>query len=92
LGAFGIPNPAKSSREFHLNTALNGIPLPASGHLTGHSAYNDKIREILDGLSRQSNGVEASYDLLQGFIGYLSGLIKNNPGKNLGEIANLIHY
>jgi hypothetical protein len=87
-----IQKAAQSSREFHLNKALNGLPLPPSVHLTGHRAYNDKVLSILDRLNRTANDPEIAYTRLHGFVTYLSDLIRSHPSKNLGEIAKLINY
>jgi hypothetical protein len=85
-----VQQAAKSGREFHLNKALNGLPLPPSAHLTGHSLYSKKIREVLDDMVVDS--YDEAYTELNKFVNYLSNLIKNNPGKNLGEIAAMINY
>ncbi|NQZ43802.1 MAG: AHH domain-containing protein [Flavobacteriaceae bacterium] len=39
-----VQKAAKSRNAFHMNEALNGIPLPSTNHLTGHNSfggYND---------------------------------------------------
>lgn len=85
-----VQKAAKSSNEFHMNGALNGIPLSSTSHLTGHNIYNAKVTEVLDNIEAFSP--DEAYTELSNFISYLSNLIKNNPNKNLGEIAGMINY
>ncbi|MEO1255553.1 MAG: AHH domain-containing protein, partial [Bacteroidota bacterium] len=87
-----VQKAAKSSKEFHMNEALNGISLPSSSHLTGHSQYNAKIRSILDRMNLDVDSYDDAYNQLDSFIDYLSNLIQSNQGKSLGEIATLIDY
>jgi|GEM_PF-5467171 len=42
-----VQKSAKSEKAFHMNEALNGIPLLENLHLTGHPTYSNKIEEIL---------------------------------------------
>jgi hypothetical protein len=89
-----VQQAAKSSREFHLNKALNGLPLPSSAHLTGHSLYNKKIREVLDEYHFDNPNLsdEAAYDFMEDFAVYLKGLMQAHPNKSLGQISTLIHF
>ena len=89
-----VQKAAKSKNGFHLNETLNGIPLPSGNHLTGHSAYSAKVTEVLDKIleSLSSGSTSEAYLKLKNFIEYLDDLIKSNPNKTLGEIANLINY
>lgn len=81
---------AKSKNAFHINEALNGIPLNTANHLTGHNLYNAKIREKLILLNNTSPTNEIAYQKLITFSNDLRNLIKNNPNMNLGQIASLI--
>lgn len=88
-----IQKAAKSDNVFHISEKLNGIPLPSTNHLTGHQAYNTKIGEVLTRINNQvGNNNELAYSELKRFINHLDGLIRNNPNKNLGEIATLIIF
>lgn len=87
-----VQKAAKSSSAFHINEALNGIPLKTSAHLTGHVAYNTKIGQVLTVLNQGSPSPTEAYNKLMGFNNYLKILIINNPNLNLGQISNLINY
>ncbi|WAC01886.1 AHH domain-containing protein [Lacinutrix neustonica] len=45
-----VQKAANSTNAFNMNSALNGIPIPPSQHLTGHNIYSSKIDEILESL------------------------------------------
>ena len=87
-----VQKAAKSGDAFHINEAMNGIPRPSNLHLTGHSAYNTKIKQILDNLYDDAMTVDEAYDELFDFVDYLRDLITNNPTLNSGQIADLISY
>ena len=87
-----VQKAAKSAEAFHMNDILNGVPLPTTGHLTGHNLYNDKVKDVLNYLNNGNPNAEVSYQRLMDFNNYLRNLIKNNPNLNLGQIANLIKY
>ena len=87
-----VQKAAKSAEAFHMNDILNGVPLPTTGHLTGHNLYNNKVGQILTKLNNQSPTNEIAYKKLTDFSIYLKNLIINNPNKNLGQIADLINY
>jgi len=88
-----VQRAAKADDRFHISELLNGINLPSTNHLTGHFKYNSKIGEILIQMNKigATNNNQA-YQSLKRFINYLDTLIKNNPNKNLGEIADLINF
>src|SRR5690606_18422492 len=85
-----IQKAANSPNAFHINEMLNGIPLPSTGHLTGHNVYNAKIQQKLTELYNASNTPEQAFDDLVEFIGDLRTLIENNPDLNLGQLTDLI--
>ena len=89
-----IQKAANSPNAFHINEMLNGIPLPSTGHLTGHNVYNAKIQSIL---TTNNNAIDnmnpdEAFTFLNGLISHINDLILTNSNKNLGEIANLINY
>ena len=86
-----VQKAAKSKEAFHINEALNGIPLPTSAHLTGHAAYNTKLEQKLVQLNNVSNTPQEAYTNLTNFANQIRTLIQNNPNMNLGQIANLIN-
>ncbi|HLT33426.1 MAG TPA: hypothetical protein VKZ98_06510 [Aquaticitalea sp.] len=83
-------NTAKSFNPFHKHEELNGIPLPSTGHLTGHNVYNAKIQQKLTELYNASDTPEQAFDDLVEFIGDLRTLIENNSDLNLGQLTDLI--
>ena len=85
-----IQKAANSPNAFHINEMLNGIPLPSTGHLTGHNVYNAKIQQKLTELSNASNTPEQVFDDLAEFIGDLRTLIENNSDLDLGHLTDLI--
>src|SRR5690606_35471585 len=85
-----IQKAANSPNAFHINEMLHGIPLPSTGHLTGHNVYNAKIQQKLTELYNASNTPEQAFDDLVEFIGDLRTLIENNPDLNLGQLTDLI--
>jgi len=87
-----IQKAAKSKNAFHMNEALNGIPMPNDLHLTGHSVYSAKIDEILINNFDVNMTPNEAYDFVTGLASHIRDLITNNPTLNSGQIANLISY
>ena len=90
-----VQKAAKSKSAFHMNEALNGIPLPSTNHLTGHNSidgYNNTILEVLDNLNDVSTSNDHAAQLLEGLTNHIRNLIESNPDLNLGQIADLISY
>ena len=87
-----VQRAAKSKDAFHINEALNGVPLPSTNHLTGHHLYNAKVLEVVEDLETIATNNDHAYTLLTGLIQHIDNLIKNNPGLNLGQISDLISY
>tara|TARA_R110002073_G_scaffold72537_1_gene177570 strand:+ start:589317 stop:591101 length:1785 start_codon:yes stop_codon:yes gene_type:complete len=88
-----VQKAAKSNKNWHINDIYNGIEMPNSLHLTGHSSYLNKVEEVLNVLNSQmGNDYDGAYDSLIAFNNYLKSLISNNPSLNSGQIANLISY
>lgn len=87
-----VQKAAKSKEAFHIDDAANGLPLSQARHGTGHSAYNAKVKSVLNELNLDNPSIEDSYQLLTDFGDYLKDLIQSNPNLNLGEISNLINY
>lgn len=85
---------AKSKSAFHIDDAANGLPLAQSVHGTGHSAYNAKVKSVLDELiNTQPNMTnDQAFNHLQGLNNHLKDLFDSNPNLNVGQIADLISY
>ena len=77
---------------FHMNNALNGIPLSKSVHVEGmaHPAYNTAVNNALDaivnryGSSLTPTIAKQELDVL---IGKIKNWINTNPGVNLDNIV-----
>ena len=86
-----IQKAAKSSKEFHMNDLLNGIPLEKSIHVEGmaHPAYNNRVREALREIDQRYNSNISPEDAGKE-IGILVSKIRKaiieNPGVNLNQI------
>jgi uncharacterized membrane protein YgcG len=89
-----VQKAAKSSSTFHINEVLNGIPLATSAHLTGHSTYSAKIKEILNNLNQNNLNMSSNeaYNHIVALTSQIKNHINNHPNYNLGQIANLIIY
>lgn len=57
---FPFVQKAARSGKFHLNAALNGFNIPISLHRTGHSVYNQKLKDALFEMNRRYG--HESYD------------------------------
>ena len=89
-----VQKAAKSGSAFHMNEALNGIPLLSGSHLTGHNLYNSKILSIFDinNSAIQNMNPNQAYNFLTGLNSHIRNLIEANPSMNLGQISALISY
>jgi hypothetical protein len=85
-----IQKAAKSKSAFHIDEALNGIPLSSADHLTGHIKYTNVVETRLNQIDYQNLSSEETFYELVDLIEHIKSIIKNNPGKNLGDIADLI--
>ena len=89
-----VQKAAKSENAFHLNEALNGIPLNSTSHLTGHAQYTLRIETILNSLhsTNQNMSPQQAYNHIISLTNQIRTHILNHPNYNLGQIANLIVY
>lgn len=81
----------KSSKEFHMNDLLNGIPLEKSKHVEGmaHSAYNNRVLEELGKINRRYNfniSPEDAGKEIEILISRIRKAIIENPGVSLEQI------
>ena len=79
-------------KKRYRNEALNGIPRLADLHLTGHNLYNNKVRQILDGLHYDNMPFDEAFNHVKGLTNHIRDLINTNPNLNSGQIADLIQY
>jgi A nuclease family of the HNH/ENDO VII superfamily with conserved AHH len=87
-----IQSAAKSNNVWHINDIYNGIPMPKSLHLSGHSAYTNRIIErmnaIYDGLP-SPDSYDDAYNGLMNLCNELKLLIQQNPNLTSGQLAIL---
>ena len=82
-----IQNAAKSKDAFHINEALNGIPVEAWRNQPNHSNYNSFIKNKLDDLNIGNPSPEEAYNGLENLIQNIKTWITNNPNSHLNEIS-----
>lgn len=87
-----VQKAAKSDKAFHMNEALNGIPLLENLHFTGHPTYSNKIEDILVNNFDENMSPEDAINFIEGLTNHIRNLINNNQTLNSGQIANLISY
>ena len=68
--------------------------MATSAHLTGHSTYSAKIKEILNNLNQNNLNMSSNeaYNHIVALTSQIKNHINNHPNYNLGQIANLIIY
>jgi hypothetical protein len=91
-----VQKAAKSTTNqgFHMHSALNGIPMPTTNHLTGHNLYSQKISQILTLLHQNNPNMtpNQAFNHFNNLISQIRGHIANHPNYDLGQISNLIVY
>lgn len=83
---------AAAKLDFHMNKALNGIPLPPNIHVEGmvHSDYNTQIGiELQKIITRKGSNISPAdaKEELELLISKIRTWIDNNPGVNLNTIS-----
>ncbi|MEM0542993.1 AHH domain-containing protein [Flavobacterium sp. j3] len=81
---------ANTNQGFHMHSALNGIPMPTTNHLTGHNLYSQKVLQRLNYLNTISPTPQIAYQQINNYINHIKIIIENNQNMNLGQISNLI--
>lgn len=84
-----IQRAAKSGNAFHLNEALNGIPLSSAVHSGSHANYNLTIKNKLDDfLEGHPNATpNECYNYVNNLISQIRVWIANNPNTNINNIV-----
>ncbi len=84
-----VQQAAKDPRAFHMNEALNGIPLDNSVHLGSHTDYDNKILQKLIDLNNAYPNItpEQAYDGLTNIINNIRTAIKNNPTTHVNNLV-----
>ena len=75
----------KAVEAFHLNEALNGIPLSTVVHSGSHPAYDEKILTYLNQLPANAT-LSQSYNKVQEIIHRIRIAIANNPNTPINQL------
>lgn len=85
-----IQKASMGNNAFHLNEALNGIPLNLKTHKPPHNIYNGKILDRLDQLWSQNGGANMTTNRAEELVRSLNAQIKNwilaNPYSSINDI------
>jgi hypothetical protein len=80
-----IQKAAKSGSAFHINEALNGIPLTSTVHSGGHLIYNNLVEIRLNAIPANSTPAQA-YDEIMEIIDDIRSAIQNNPNVPINQL------
>lgn len=75
----------KSADAFHLNEALNGIPLSTAVHNGSHFEYDKIIKRYLDAVPTNASPKEC-YDAVESIINRVRIEIRNNPNTPINQL------
>ncbi|MDL2141950.1 AHH domain-containing protein [Flavobacterium tructae] len=83
-----IQKAAKSGEAFHLNDALNGIPLDKAIHNGSHGNYDDLIKNRLLKFEKTNPTATPNqcYDEINKIIDLIRTTIKNNPNVPINQL------
>lgn len=85
-----IQKAAKSEKAFHIDEALNGIPVEAWRNQPNHDLYNDLIESKLDEFNTITNPLadnDEAYDFIIDLIDQVEDWIINNPNSHLNDLV-----
>ncbi|MCD0471963.1 AHH domain-containing protein [Flavobacterium sp. JAS] len=82
---FAIQKASKSQHAFHMNEALNGIPLSNAVHNGSHAHYDDLIQRYLDEIPSNATPDEA-YAKVMEILSKVRTAIQNNPGVHINQL------
>lgn len=80
-----VQKAAKSSEAFHLNEAMNGIPLSTAIHNGSHAHYDSLVQAYLDAIPSTATPDQA-YNAVKALINNIKTAIQNNPGVPINQI------
>lgn len=80
-----IQKAAKSGSAFHMNEALNGIPLSTAVHSGSHGNYDAKITALLNVLPANATPTQC-YNKVNEVINKVRTAIANNPNTPLNQL------
>lgn len=81
-----VQKAAKSSDAFHMNEALNGIPLDTSIHNGSHPNYSNRIEQYLNAIPDNATPQQA-YDAINTLINNIRTTIQNNPTTHINDLV-----
>ena len=76
---------AESTHAFHLNEALNGIPLGKAVHNGSHFEYDKILKRYLDAVPTNASPKEC-YDAVESIINRVRIEIRNNPNTSINQL------
>ena len=82
---YAVQKAAQSSNAFHMNEALNGIPLQPSVHTGSHFNYDNKIQTYLNAIPTNATPDEA-YSQIMIIINKVKTAIQNNPNIPINQL------
>ncbi|QSB28032.1 AHH domain-containing protein [Flavobacterium sp. CLA17] len=80
-----IQKASKSQHAFHLNEAINGIPLSTAIHSGSHAHYDNLIQGYLDNIPLNATPDEAYIKVME-IISKVRTAIQNNPGVPINQL------
>lgn len=81
-----VQKAARSSNAFHLNEALNGIPIENAVHYGSHAAYDNRILNYLDAIPENATPDQA-FNAIQSIINTVRTAIQNHTNVPLNQIV-----
>lgn len=80
-----VQKAAKSSNAFHMNEALNGIPLNNAVHNGSHANYDNLVQIRLNAIPANATPNQAYEEILD-IINDIKNAIQNNPGVPINQL------
>lgn len=85
-GHRAIQKAAKSDKVFHMNEALNGIPMHNDFHLGNHPHYSNLVQQYLDAIPNNLTP-DQTFDAISNLIEEIRTAIKNNPTTHINQLS-----
>lgn len=80
-----IQKAAKSGNSFHIDEALNGIPIEAWRNQPNHNLYDQRLTELLNAIP-STLSEDDTYKRIKSIIENVETIIKNNPNLHLNDL------
>ncbi|MDY7395726.1 AHH domain-containing protein [Aureibaculum sp. 2210JD6-5] len=81
-----VQKAAKSSKAFHINEALNGIPMHTDFHFGSHPNYSNLVQQRLDAINLGQTADEV-FDEVLDIISDIRTAIQNNPTTHINQLT-----